>query len=73
MKLADCREKCKMTFSLSRRRTKVLREGKKWSNQRRNSTKLDALYCFNFILYFKIDLFYCFENCVGGLVLLSTV
>ena len=58
-----------MTFSLPRRRTKVLREGKKRSKQCQNRTRLDALYDFinidfksiilHFISLLRILLFLC--------------
>ena len=52
-KLSDFREMQKMTFSLPRRRTKVLREGKKRSKQCQNRTKFDALYDF-LPIHFKL-------------------
>ena len=52
-KMSDFREMYKMTFSLPRRRTKVLREGKKRSKQCQNRTKFDALYDF-LPIHFKL-------------------
>ncbi len=69
----DCREKCKMAFSLPRRCTKVLREGKKRSKQCENRTKFDTLYDFSCMYKSALFRFLVFEkNCIVVLVLLST-